>query len=77
MVYTKLADLIAVLDLRALIKFDVCSFANFKGFEGKLRDFTNSMYYRVYSCDPVTYLKITGDFIHGYKVFIKVTPPTE
>ena len=77
MVRSKLCNLIAVLDKYAKIKFELCSYNQPYVFEGTVKEFINSNYYKAFSTDYICELTIYGDSLLNCVANIKLAPPID
>lgn len=77
MVKAKLCDLVSVFKDYQIIKFELSSYDTPYEFEGTIKEFVKSVYYRTFATDWVSELKITGDCLLRCSVVIKLVPPID
>ena len=77
MIFCKLCELVPLLDKRTKIQFFVNSFEKFTSFEGTVFDFLKSYYYRVYSTDRISELKIVNKSVINSTLRIVVVTASE
>ena len=74
MVKARLCDLVTVLDRFAKFRFELLSFDRPLFFEGTVKEFCESRQYQIFQTDYICGIEITGNYLKGCTIVVKIAP---